>query len=181
MSRAPIDLFDDPDWSAEARVGEAPKVSPRPCLTASLALVALLLFSMQFPWLALTVTPQAGSPPLSGLLSRGWLPGTQDWGFLMLALGVFTALAIVIGLLWPMRSLLIALFVLATVLLLVTIAEAFASSFGDPWPYVHSGYGAWIGAPAVGFAWCCTAAATALSLSRARPPRTISRPTPRVM
>lgn len=173
MGRSHIDLFDDPAWSGDAPVGGVPVVSPRPCLTASAALVALLLFSMQFPWFAGTATPQSGSAPLAGLLSRGWLPGTEDWGFLMLALGVLTALAIVIGLLWPVKSLLITLFVLATMLSCVTIAEAFASSLGDPWPYLRSGYGAWIGAPATVFAWCCIGVATALGLHR-RPVRPIT-------
>ncbi|MGH9091540.1 MAG: hypothetical protein ACRDZR_09220 [Acidimicrobiales bacterium] len=168
MSRSPIDLFDDPPWSGEAPVHEVPTVSPRPDLMASLTLVALLLFSMALPWFTGRVTPQSGTSPLSGSLSRGWSPGTEDWGILMMVLGALTALAIVIGMLWPRRPLLVTLLVVATILAVVTVAEAF--SFGDPWPDLRAAYGAWIGVPAIVFAWCCIAVATVLDL-RWRPAR----------
>lgn len=162
-----IDLFNDPPWSGEAPVDEVPRVSPRPCLTASLALVALFLFSLAFPWFTGSATTAMGqTSPFSTALSRGWFPGTQNRAFLMLALGVSTALAIVIGILWPRRAWLVTLLVLATILAFVTLAEALDPSMSN----LRAGYGAWIGVPAVGFAWCCIAAATALVLHR-RPAR----------
>jgi hypothetical protein len=161
MSGPRIDLFDDPPWSGEAPADEVPGVSPRPCLTASLALVALLLFSMAFPWLTGAATTAIGqTSPFSTLLSRGWSPGTQNWGFLMLALGALTVLAIVLGILWPRKGLLISLLFLMTILASIALTEAFAPSESN----LHADYGAWIGVPAVVFAWCCIAVATALAL-----------------
>ncbi len=168
----PIDLFEDPPWSSEAATGEAPRVSPRPCLVASLALVALLLFSMGSPWLTGSPTTALGqSPPLSAQLGRGWFPGTVHWGFLMLVLGLSTAVANAITIAWPRRASLVGLSVLATILLFVVLTEAFVP-FVPAAPAVRADYGAWIGAPAVAFAWCCIVVAAALGLHR-RPVRPI--------
>ncbi|HUA95947.1 MAG TPA: hypothetical protein VMB82_10515 [Acidimicrobiales bacterium] len=76
----------------------------------------------------------------------------------MLALGVLTALAIGLSILWPRKASLISLLVLVTILAFVALTEAFAPSVSN----LHADYGAWIGDPAIVFAWCCAAVAAVL-------------------
>lgn len=159
-TRPSIDLFDDPPWPSEAPSHETPVRSPRSSLVTSLVFVGILLASMALPWFASAETP--AWTPFSHWLNLGWSPGTQKWGFLVLALGVLTVLAIVTGLLWPRRAWLVVVLVLAGVLVVVTLLEATAQLSVDPGPNLNAAYGAWIGSTAAVLAWCGIAVATYL-------------------
>lgn len=173
MSRARIDLFDDPPWTNELPSHRVRGVSPRALLIASSGCIGAFLISMGQPWFASGETPQW--TPFSHWLDRGFFPGTQKWGFLMLALGVVAALVVIIGLFWPRLHWQIAFFVLATVLVVVTVSEAAAHLSVNPGPNLGADYGAWIGVAAVVLAWCSAAVAVALRHSR-RPVRRECRP-----
>lgn len=157
-SRGSVDLFDDPAWPTEAPVENAGITSPRHYLVASLVLVALLLASMAFPWYTSAETPTW--TPFSRWLNLGFGPGTQEWGILMLTLGIAMAAALLVGLVWPRRSWLFVLLGLATVLAAVTALEATAHLTVNPGPNLHADYGAWIGVAAAVVAWIGIAAAS---------------------
>lgn len=159
MSGPPIDLFDDPPWPTEVSFREASSGSPRPLLIGSLAFVGLFSISMALPWFTSAETPQW--TPFSHWLNRGFVPGTQEWGFVMLALDIVTAFSIVMAIIWARRSWQIALLGLATILVLTTISEASAHlSPAHPGPNLGADYGAWIGVAMVVLAWWCLALAT---------------------
>lgn len=173
MSGQHIDLFDDPPWSNQPSTPQVRRVSPRAFLISSLGFVGLFSISMGQPWFTSGETPQW--TPFSHWLDRGFFPGTQSWGFLMLALDLATALTLVIGLIWPRLIGQVALLVLATTLVIVTVSEASAHLSVDPGPNLGADYGAWIGVAMIVLAWCCIAVAMALR-HRWRPARRQRRP-----
>lgn len=164
VGRRPIDLFHGPAWSTKAPARDVQITSPRPCLVASLLLVALLLCSMAFPWFTSAETP--AWTPFSHWLNLGSGPGTQKWGILVLMVDVAMAAGLIIGLLWPRKGWLFVLLVLATVLVVVTVLEASASVSVNPGPNLHADYGAWIGSAASVLAWSGIAAAVYIAFRR---------------
>jgi hypothetical protein len=138
-----------------------PTSSPRPWLVASLVLLALLLSSTALPWFTSAETSQWG--PLSHRLDLGWAPGTQDWGFLVLALGAAAVIAAGIALVAPKRAPRVVLLVLASALVVATLLELNAHLSVNPGPNLHADYGAWVGGAAAVLAWIGVAVVTYLA------------------
>lgn len=158
MDRRAIDLFDDAPWPTEVPVNEP--ASPRPWLVASLVLAGLFLMSMALPWFTSPETP--AWTPFSHWLDLGWSPGTQNWGFLVLALGAVTAIAICMALLTPRKALIVLALLVATSLVVAAFLEARASLSVNPGPNLHADYGAWIGTAVAVLALTCIAVSTYL-------------------
>jgi hypothetical protein len=143
VNRQVFDLFNDPPWPTEVTVNRPVVRSPRPWLFASLGSAVLLISSMALPWFSSSETP--AWTPFSHGLNLGWSPGTQNWGFLVLALAA--ALAIGIGLVIPSprkgRTTVALLF--TTALAVTTLLETSAELSVNPGPHLHADFGAWIG------------------------------------
>src|ERR1700728_542490 len=159
MGRRAVDLFDDPPWQTGMPVDQP--TPARRSLVVSLVLVALLISSMALPWFASGETPPW--TPFSHWLDLGWSPGTQKWGFLVLALGAVVAISLGIAIPTPGKARLSLLLVVATGLVCATLLEAIADLSVDPGPNLHADYGAWIGGAAAVLAWFGIAVATYIS------------------
>lgn len=142
MGKRAVDLFDDPAWRMEGEVVHLARPS-QASLIYTLTLVVLFMASTALPWF------QSGETlpwtPFSHWLNRGWSPGTQRWGLLMLALGA--ALAVAAGLTIRTRRKILfgVLPVFAAALVVMTILETSAHLSENPGPPLHADFGAWIG------------------------------------
>jgi hypothetical protein len=152
-----IDLFDDPPWPTDVPARKPLLSSARPLLVASLVLVAVVLGSTALPWSTSAETP-AWTPYAHGL-DVGGGPGTQDWGFLVAAITVATALATVAALHRPGPVRIGASLVGLSALVATTVPDLFAHLTVDPGPSLDAAYGAWIGTVAGMLAWLCAAGA----------------------
>jgi hypothetical protein len=171
MGKRPVDLFDDAPWPTE--IADAADPSPRSALVASLVLVVLLTASMALPWFHGTESPPW--TPFAHWLDRGWSPGTQDWGFLMLALSVATTVVLGFTIRSPRRLRVGVLVVLATALVVVVALEDSAHLPMGDGPNLDAYYGAWIGTTFAAFAWILVAIGALVALfqerrCRPRPP-----------
>lgn len=142
MGKRAVDLFDDAPWETGVEAVRPARLA-RASLIGTLILVVLFMASMALPWFDSGETPPW--TPFSHWLNLGWSPGTQRWGFLLLALA--GVLAIAAGL--TIRTRRLALFgllpVLATALVVMTVLETAAHPSVDPGPLLQADFGAWIG------------------------------------
>ena len=88
MGKQAVDLFDDSSWETAVEAVR-PAHSARASLNSTLVLVILFTASMALPWFNSGETPPWR--PFSHWLDLGWSPGTQRWGFLLLALAAVLA------------------------------------------------------------------------------------------
>jgi hypothetical protein len=130
-------------------------------LVASLGLVAVLMSSMALPWYSSAETPNW--TPFSRWLDVGWLPGSQNWGFLVFALSGAVAGSIGLAIATPRNVRMTILLSVATVLVVATLLEVLARTSVDPGPNLHAAYGAWVGGTAAVLAWVAIASATCLA------------------
>ncbi len=157
-----IDLFDDAPWSTEMPVDHRAVRSPRSVLVGSLALVLLLMASFALPWFKSSETP--AWTPFTSWLNLGWAPGTENWGFLVLALAAVVAVSIGLVILSGRTAWTGLVFLAATALAVVTLLEASAQLSVNPGPNLHADYGAWLGSAAAVLAWIGISVVAALSL-----------------
>lgn len=142
MKKRAVDLFDDPPWSTEVE-GAHPARPSRASLTCAQTLALLFVASTCLPWFQSGETPPW--TPYSHWLNLGWWPGTQRWGFLLLALGAAFAAATGLTIRTRRRALFGLLPPLATALAVMTALEASAHLLVDPGPPLQADFGAWLG------------------------------------
>ena len=121
---------------------------------------------MALPWFDGAESPPW--TPFSHGLDRGWSPGTQDWGFLMLALSVTTAVVVGFTIRSPRNVRVGVLLVLATALVVVVVLEDAARTRVGDGPNLDAYYGAWIGTTLGAFAWIWVAIGALLALVQGR-------------
>jgi len=142
MAKRAVDLFDDPPWKSEDAT--VPRVRPaRAALNCTLVLVLLFIASMALPWFHSGETPPW--TPFAHWLDLGWAPGTQRWGFLLLALGAALATATGLTIRTHRKVLFGLLPVLATALVVMTVLETSAHLGVNPGPLLQADFGAWFG------------------------------------
>ena len=142
MGKRAVDLFDDPAWKTETEAVHPARPS-QASLICTLTLVVLFMASTALPWFHSGETPPW--TPFSHWLNRGWSPGSQRWGLLMLALGAALAVATGITIRTRRKILFGLLPVFAAALALMTILETSARLSVNPGPLLQSDFGAWIG------------------------------------
>lgn len=142
MGKRAVDLFDDPAWKTETEAAHPARPSSA-SLICTLTLVVLFMASTALPWFDSGETPPW--TPFSHWLNRGWSPGSQRWGLLMLALGAALAAATGITIRTRRKILFGLLPVFAAALVVVTILETAAHLSVNPGPPIQADFGAWIG------------------------------------
>jgi hypothetical protein len=167
MGKQAVDLFDNAPWSTGEPADKQPARSPRPLLVVSLVLVGLLMSSMALPWFTSGETP--AWTPFSHWLNLGWSPGSQKWGFLVLALGAAAAIAIGVAISTPRKVPMSLLLLVASSLLVATLLEGFAHLAVNPGPNLHADYGTWVGSVAAVLAWVDIAVAAVLARKASTP------------
>lgn len=106
---------------------------------------------MALPWFTSAETPSW--TPFSHWLNLGWSPGTRNWAFLLLGLGVALTVGIAMTLRSPSKIAMNLLLLVASGLLVVTLLEASAHLSVNPGPNLQAGYGALIGSAAAALLW----------------------------
>ncbi len=163
MGTRSIDLFDDPPWPTQVPVDQP--ISSRPVLVVSLGFVVLeMLSTILLPWFSSPETP--GLTPFSHWLDLGWSPGTEKWGYVVLALCTATVFAVGIAIATPGKVRVLLLLLVGSSLVVVTLLEAGAHLSIDPGPNLTADYGAWFGSVAAALAWIGTAVATFLTYGK---------------
>jgi hypothetical protein len=123
-----------------------------------LGFVVLLIASMALPWF--TSSETGAWTPFSDWLNLGWSPGTQNWGFLVLALASASAIGIGVVISSVQKSRTTVAMLLASALAVTTLLETSAELSVNPGPRLHAEFGAWIGGTAAVVAWIALAVAT---------------------
>jgi len=137
--------LDDPIWDeAIPRLARQPrKVSIRSPLLCSLIAASMAALSTALPWFVSAENPPMNS--FSRWLVRGWHPGYQGWGWILLALSLLLVVGLAVAVWRPRAALLGSLLCLGVLLLAAALLEAVAHPSLDPGPDLHAAWGAWIG------------------------------------
>ena len=99
----------------------------------------------------------------SHLLIRGWRPGNQGWGWVLLALSLLLVVGLAVAIWRPRAAVLGGLLCLGVILLAAALLEALAHPSLDPGPDLHAAWGTWLGILAIVVA--CTGTTIAIGLA----------------
>ncbi len=155
--------LDDPIWAEASPIlaTEPRKLSVRSPLLCSVVAASVAALSTALPWFV-----SAENPPMSSfshLLIRGWRPGNQGWGWVLLALSLLLVVGLAVAIWRPRAAVLGGLLCLGVILLAAALLEALAHPSLDPGPDLHAAWGTWLGILAIVVA--CTGTTIAIGLA----------------